>query len=234
MAERRRRNGPAPASERVRVRRRSDRADYDRATVYSILDQALVCHVGFTVDEQPYVTPTIHVREGDTLYLHGHSKNRMLKVVGSGAPVCIEATLVDAMVFGRSRFMNALNYRSVVALGRARLVEDEAERWHAVQLVVSRMLPAERVPLVRDLADYEVKQTAVVAFPLDECSAKIRSGPGVDEERDLANDVWAGEIPLRMVGDTPVGDEHVREGTDVPEHVTSWAERWGARGGLTG
>jgi uncharacterized protein len=213
-------------SQRVRVRRKPDRADYDQAIVHSILDQALICHVAFVADDQPYVIPTIHIREGDLLYLHGHKKNRMLNAMGSGIPVCVEATIIDAMMFGRSRFMNALNYRSVVALGSARLVEDEDERAHAAQLVIERMIPAERIPLVRELADYELKQTTFIAFPLDECSAKIRSGPGLDEERDLANEIWAGELPLRMVGDVPVPEEHVKPGTAVPEHVTSWPGRW--------
>jgi uncharacterized protein len=222
-----------PTSDRVRVRRKPDRGNYDQATVYSILDQALICHVGFVDEGQPYVIPTIHIRQGDVLYLHGHRKNRMLKVMAAGALVCIEATIVDSMMFGRSRFMNALNYRSVVALGQARLVEDEEERWHVARLVVERMVPEERIPLVRDLADYEVKQTGFVAFPLDECSAKIRSGSGTDEEKDLANGIWAGELPLRMVGDVPVADRFVKPGTSVPPYVTAWPDRWGSGDGIS-
>jgi uncharacterized protein len=228
------RGAPKPASDRVRVRRKPSRADYDQATVYSILDQALICHVGFVEDGQPYIIPTIHIREGDVLYLHGHGNNRTLKTMGSGAPVCVEATIIDAMMFGRSCFMNALNYRSVVALGRARTVEDEEERAHVAQLVIERMIPAERIAQVRELADYELKQTRFVAFPLDECSAKIRSGAGADEERDLANEIWAGELPLRMVGDVPVPEEHVKPGTPVPAHVTSWPGRWDWGNGISG
>ena len=227
VSDRGRKSGAAkPVSDRVRVRRKADRADYDQATVYSILDRALICHVGFLVEDQPYVIPTIHIREGNVLYLHGHKKNRALNTMGTGVPVCVEATIIDAMMFGRSCFMNALNYSSVVALGHARLVEDEEERWKVARLVVERMLPEQRIPHLRELADYEVKQTTFIAFPLDECSAKIRKGPGLDEERDLANEIWAGELPLRMVGDVPVPEEHVKPGTSVPEHVTSWPDRW--------
>ena len=223
-------SGAKPASDRVRVRRRSPRANYETATVHSILDQALICHLGFTVDDQPYVLPTIHVRIEDTLYLHGQNTNRMFNTAASGAPLCVEATIVDSMVLGRSWFHNSLNYRSVVALGTAREVDDPDEKLRAIETMVRRFVPPERLEHLREIADYELKQTIVIAFPLDECSAKIRSGAIVDEERDLSNPVWSGEFPLQVVVADPVADEYVPASTPLPEYAASWASRLGSTG----
>jgi nitroimidazol reductase NimA-like FMN-containing flavoprotein (pyridoxamine 5'-phosphate oxidase superfamily) len=213
--------GKAP-SKRSQVRRVPKRADYDRATISAILDEAIFCHVGLAGEGgQPFVIPMLHARVGDELYLHGATSSRLVRALGAGAPVCVTVTLADGLVLARSAFHHSMNYRSVVVLGTARLVEPAAERMAALEALVERLIP-ERWGDVRAPNPKELKATRVLAVPLDEASAKVRTGPPVDDEEDYALPVWAGVIPLRTETLDPVPDARMEDGTEVPGYVASW------------
>jgi len=211
----------AAPSERSRVRRAPKRAAYDRATVDAILDEALVCHLGFAHEGQPYVIPALHARVGDEVYVHASSAARLTRVLGSGAPACLTATLVDGLVLARSAFHHSLNYRSVVVLGRARLVAGERERSAALEAFTERLVPG-RWDAVRGPSAQELRATQVLALGLDEASAKVRTGGPVDDEEDLALDVWAGVVPLALRAGPPQADAHTPAGAAVPPHVAGW------------
>ncbi|MFL5796882.1 MAG: pyridoxamine 5'-phosphate oxidase family protein [Actinomycetota bacterium] len=204
-----------PPTPRVRVKRLPDRARYGRDVIADILDEALVCHVGFVVDGQPYVIPTIHARDGDRLYVHGSAASRMLRRLKGGVAVCVTATIVDGLVLARSAFHHSINYRSVVVLGHARIVDDAAGKLRALQAIVDHVAPG-RWSEVRGPNESELRQTTVLAVGLDEASAKIRSGPPKEEEDDLALPVWAGELPLRLVALDPLDDPHLLPGVGRP------------------
>ena len=203
------------ATDRTRVRRHPERGAYDREAIDAILDEALICHVGFVVDGQPFVIPTIHARAGDTLYLHGASASRMLRTLESGVDVCVTATLLDGIVLARSVYNHSMNYRSAVVLGRARLVDDADEKLAALEAVVEHMVPG-RWADARRPNGKELKATSVLALPLDEASAKIRTGPPSDFEEDEDLPVWAGVIPLRLVADAP---ERASDGLPLPPYI---------------
>jgi nitroimidazol reductase NimA-like FMN-containing flavoprotein (pyridoxamine 5'-phosphate oxidase superfamily) len=202
-------------SERTRVRRIPQRAAYDRATVHAILDEAMTCHVGLSNGEQPIVIPTIHWRVGDELFLHGSAASRMLEHGGDGAPLCVTVSLIDGLVFARSAFHHSMNYRSVVILGRARLVAEREEKLAALSALVNRFSPG-RAERVRAPSDLELKATAVLSLPLSEASAKVRSGGPNDDEADLALPVWAGVIPLQLVALAPQIAEPITPGEAAP------------------
>jgi uncharacterized protein len=212
-----------PASDRVRVKRRPARANYQKDVIYKIFDDALHCHVGIAIDDQPYILPNLHVRVGDHVYLHGDKRNNLIAHITSGKPLCIEVTTIDRIMWGRSAFQNSLNYRSAVALGVGRVVEDQEEKERALWALVRRILPAERIPTVRPLSDHEIKRTVVIAIPLDEASAKIRTGPAVDDAADLSIPVWAGEIPITTSLGTPIGDEKLLAGIEPPSYLDGWS-----------
>ncbi len=193
-----------PPSERTRLRRLPQRGSYERGTIDAILDEGLVCHVGFVAEGQPYVIPTTYARVGDQLYVHGSAASRMLRAI-SGAPVCVTVTLLDGLVLARSAFHHSMNYRSVVVLGRAVEVTDAAERLAALEAIVEHMQPG-RWSEVRPPSAQELRATSVLRLPIDECSAKIRSGGPIDDEADLALDCWAGVIPLRLQPQPPIRD----------------------------
>jgi len=203
---------------RTRLRRRPARAAYDRATVYAILDEALICHVGFSVDAQPYVIPTIHARVGDQLYMHGAAASRMMRALGEGIPACVTVTLLDSLVLARSAFHHSMNYRSVVVLGTATTVTDHAERLAALEAIVEHVVPR-RWREVRPPNAKELRATAVLRLPLREVSAKVRTGPPIDDADDLALDVWAGVLPLRTVVGPPVADPLLAAGITLPDSV---------------
>jgi len=184
-------------SERTRVRRVPRRGAYDRATIDAILDEALVCHVGLVHGAQPFVIPTIHVRVGDELFIHGSAASRLIEHGVSGAPLCITVTLVDGVVLARSAFHHSMNYRSVVILGQARGVSDQAEKFSALTALVNRFSPG-RAERVRAPNEQELKATTLFALPIAEASAKVRTGGPIDDEEDLTWPVWAGVIPLRL------------------------------------
>jgi nitroimidazol reductase NimA-like FMN-containing flavoprotein (pyridoxamine 5'-phosphate oxidase superfamily) len=209
----------AAPSDRVRVRRLPEKGAYDRATVEAILDDALVCHLAFVHDGQPFAIPTLHARVGDRLYVHGSSASRAVRVLGGGAPVGVTVTLVDGLVLARSVFEHSVEYRSVVVLGTATLVEDPAEKLAALEAFTEKLLPG-RWAEARQPSRKELKATAVLWLPLDEASAKVSAGPPDDGEGpDAALDVWAGNLPVRGSWGEPVPDPLLRAGIPVPESV---------------
>lgn len=185
------------------VKRHPERGVYDRATIDSILDQALICHLGFAFEGRPFVIPTIHARDGDTLYIHGSPGSRLLRTAKEGVDICVTATLLDGLVLARSVYNHSMNYRSAVILGRAREVVAIDEKLQAMRRVVEHVVPG-RWDDARQPNAGEIKGTTILALPLDEASAKIRSGPPVDDDADLELDVWAGVIPLGINPSAPV------------------------------
>jgi uncharacterized protein len=206
---------------RTTVKRRAQRGVYDRATVEAILDEGLVCHVGFVVEGQPYVLPTIYARVGGRLYLHGSAASRMLRTLGGGVEACVTVTLIDGLVLARSAFHHSMNYRSVVVLGTARPVVDPAYKRRALQAIVDHVVP-ERWNGVRGPNEQEMKATTVLELPLDEASAKVRSGGPLDDEADYALPVWAGQLPLELVPALPIADERLPAGVPIPRSVTAY------------
>ncbi len=205
----------AAPSDRTRVRRLPARGAYDAETVHAILDGGLVCHVGFVDDEQPFVIPTAYGRDGDVVYLHGSAASRMLRRLGAGIPVCVTVTLVDGVVLARSVFHHSMNYRSVVLLGTATLVEDDDERERGLRAIVEQITPG-RWNEVRGPNAKELKATAVLRLPIAEASAKIRSGGPIDDEEDMSWPCWAGHVPLRLEPLPPVRDEQLTNDLPAP------------------
>lgn len=209
-------------SSRTRVRRAPQRGAYDRAQIEAILDEALVCHVGFVHDEQPYVIPMLHARIGDVVYIHGSTASRMVRTLAGGARCSLTVTLLDAIVLARSAFHHSANYRSVTVLGRAALVAGAEEKLCALEAFSEQIAPG-RWSHVRAPSRQELKGTQVLALSLDEASAKIRSGPPADDEQDMGLGVWAGIIPLCLQASAPLADPQLAAGIAVPEHVRGWA-----------
>jgi len=207
---------------RTKVKRHPERGDYDRATIDAILDEALICHVGFVVVDHPYVIPTIHARDGDTLYLHGSPASRMLRNLAKGVDLCVTVTLLDGLVLARSVYNHSMNYRSVVVLGHAREVTETEEKLHAMQRVVEHIVPG-RWADARHPTEGEIKGTTILALSLNEASAKIRTGPPKDFDDDLALPVWAGLIPLKLEPSAPVADEGVE--TSAPDYAAKYTRR---------
>ena len=190
------------------VKRHPERGAYDRATIDPILDEALICHLGFVFEGRPFVIPTIHARDGDTLYVHGSPASRMLRAAKEGVDICVTVTLLDGLVLARSVYNHSMNYRSVVVLGRAREVTDRDEKLRAMQRVVEHVVPG-RWNDARRPSDGEIKGTTILALALDEASAKRRSGPPTDDDADLGLPVWAGVIPLGVEPGDPVPDSGI-------------------------
>jgi len=208
-------------TERTQVKRLPKRGHYDRETVYAILDAGFVCHVGFNADGQPYVIPTNYGRAGDTLYLHGSAASRMLRTLSGGVPVCVTVTHVDGLVLARSAFHHSVNYRSVVVLGTARLVEDPAEKMEALRIFTEHVLKG-RWNDVRQPTEQELKGTMVLALPLEEVSAKVRTGGPVDDEADYVLPVWAGVLPLETVPQPPQPDARLKADTPLPAYLKNY------------
>jgi nitroimidazol reductase NimA-like FMN-containing flavoprotein (pyridoxamine 5'-phosphate oxidase superfamily) len=183
----------------------SKRAVYDKERVHRILDEGFLCHLGFCSEGQTYVIPTVYARCDELLYVHGSGASRTLKALGQGAALCATITLVDGYVLARSAFHHSMNYRSVMILGRARLVSEAAERMKALRLITDHMVPG-RWDEVREPNALELKQTIVLALPMEEVSAKVRDGPPVDDSEDYARPVWAGVVPIRPQLGEPVDD----------------------------
>lgn len=207
-----------PPSDRVRIRRKPDRGHYDRATIDAILDEAIVGHVGYVIDGQPYVTPTCTWRTGDRLYWHGSSASRMLRATKDGAPVCVTVSLLDRLVLARSGFDHSVDYRSVMVLGRAYDVSDEAEKLAALEAFIEHLYPGRWAEL-RPATSKELKATSVLWMDLDEASAKIRDIGVHDEPGDETWPVWAGVVPVRQVPGEPEPDEFVPDGMPVPAYL---------------
>jgi len=209
-------------TERTQVKRLPKRGKYDRETVHNILDQGFVCHVGFNVDGQPFVIPTNYGRTGDVLYLHGSAASRMLRTLSGGVPVCVTVTHVDGLVLARSAFHHSVNYRSVVILGTARLVEDPGEKMEALRIFTEHVMKG-RWDDVRQPTEQELKATTVLALPLEEVSAKVRTGGPIDDEPDYALPVWAGVLPLGIAVKTPIPDEKRQQDRPIPEYLKNYS-----------
>jgi len=210
----------AAPSERTRVVREAHRAVYDRSEIYKILDEGFFCHVGFTADSQTYVIPTMYARVSDAIYFHGSAASRMLRN-SSGLSVCITVTLADGLVLARSVFNHSMNYRSVVALGIAQLVDAPAEKLEALHSFTEKILPG-RWNDARQPNERELKATSILRLPLTEVSAKVRIGPVEDDADDYALNVWAGFVPLRLVADAPIRDERCDPSLPVPNYATNF------------
>ena len=209
---------------RTRVVREPQRAVYDREAVYQILDEAFLCHVGFAVDGQPFVIPTSYGRKDATLYIHGSAASRMLKQMKDGVPVCVTVTLLDGLVLARSVFNHSMNYRSVVILGKAMLVDDADEKLAALRALSEHILPG-RWDDSRRPNERELKQTSVLRVPIEEFSAKVRTGPPIDDEEDYAFPTWAGVIPLEMKAGAPIADPRLDPSRQAPTYATSYVRR---------
>ncbi len=210
-----------PATPRTTLRRRPGRGSYDRDLVHAILDEGLVCHVGFVDAGQPYVLPTTYARVGDRIVLHGSTANRMLRTLAAGAPACLTVTLLDGLVLARSAFHHSMNYRSVVVLGTATVVQGIEERRRARAAIVEHVARG-RSGACRPPSDAEGEGTLVLELPVNEASAKVRAGPPIDDAEDLALGFWAGVLPLRLAPGAPVPDPGLAAGIPVPEHVRGW------------
>jgi len=210
-----------PVTPRTRVKRLPKRAAYDRASIDAILDSALVCHVGFTVDGQPYVIPTLHARIGETVYIHGSAASRMLGTAAEGIPICVTVTHIDGLVLARSAFHHSVNYRSVVVLGIATLVIDDETKLAAMRRLIEHVAPG-RWDHIRQPNSKELAATSVLSIPIVEASAKIRTGPAIDDEADYTLPIWAGEIPLAISAGAPIADPRVQRTIPIPAHVTGY------------
>ena len=207
---------------RTRVVREAHRGVYDRETAYRILDEGFLCHVGFVADGQPYVIPTSYGRHGDNLYIHGSAASRMLKQMKEGIPVCVTVTLLDGLVLARSVFNHSMNYRSVVVLGKASLVENAPEKLEALRILSEHIIPG-RWADARQPNERELKQTSVLKLPIEEFSSKVRIGPPVDDEEDLSFPTWAGVVPLELKSGEPIKDEHDTPDQLAPAYATHYS-----------
>ena len=203
---------------RTQLRRLPNRGSHESAAIHAILDAGFLAHVGFQTDGQPFVIPTLYGREDNTLYLHGSAASRMLRQLESGVPACVTVTLIDGLVLARSAFHHSMNYRSVVAFGTARKIEDSARKTHALR-IISQQVIAGRWNDVRGPSEKELKATAVLEFSIEEASAKIRQGPPADDEDDYSLPVWAGVVPLKLEAETPMPDARLAQGVELPPYV---------------
>lgn len=208
-------------TKRNKVRRMPARGQYEREEVYRIVDEALICHVGFVADGQPFVIPTLHARDGDTLLLHGSSASRLMRHAGAGGNLCVTVTHVDGIVLARSIFNHSINYRSAVLFGQGQLITGTAEKLVALARFTERLLPG-RWDDAREPNRQELKATAVVAMPIDSASAKVRIGPPKDDAEDLALPVWAGVLPLEQRYGEPVPDPAADPAHALPPYLAAF------------
>jgi len=209
---------------RTRVVRESHRGVYDRETLYRILDEGFLCHVGFVADGQPFVIPTSYGRKDANLYIHGSAASRMLRQLKDTVPVCVTVTLLDGLVLARSVFNHSMNYRSVVILGKATLVEDPREKIAALYAISEHILPG-RWADARQPNERELKQTSVLGVPIEEFSAKVRTGPPIDDEEDYSFPTWAGVLPLEMIARAPISDPRLDPVRDVPGYIRTYSRQ---------
>lgn len=207
---------------RSEIRRLAKRAVYDRTAIDAILDESLICHVGFVVDGQPFVIPTIHVRIGDSIFLHGSPASRMLQTLAGGTEACLTVTLVDGLVLARSAFHHSMNYRSVVLFGKGSAVAEESKKVNILRCLSEHLIRG-RWADVRAPNPSELKGTLVVEIPIDEVSAKVRTGPPLDDEEDYALRVWAGVLPLRLAASAPLADPRLPSEFPVPHYAADYA-----------
>jgi nitroimidazol reductase NimA-like FMN-containing flavoprotein (pyridoxamine 5'-phosphate oxidase superfamily) len=210
-----------PQTDRTKLKRLPKRGHFDRETVYAILDEGFICHVGFAVDGKPFVIPTGYARVDDKLYIHGSQASRMLRSLAGGLDACVTVTIVDGLVLARSAFHHSMNYRSVLVFGRASLVDDPKEKYDAL-LALSEHIVRGRWADVREPNEQEMKQTTVLCLPIEEASAKIRTGPPLDDEEDYALPMWAGVVPLKLVAGEPVDDPRLPPEIPVPDYAAHY------------
>jgi nitroimidazol reductase NimA-like FMN-containing flavoprotein (pyridoxamine 5'-phosphate oxidase superfamily) len=210
-----------PPSERVRLRRKRERASYEREVIDAILDEALIAHLGIVEDGQPFVIPTLHARRGDVVYCHGSSASRTLRALAAGVPACLTVSLIDGLVLARAAMHHSANYRSAMLIGTARIVVDDEEKRAALRAVVEHIVPG-RWDDVRAPTENELKATSVLALAIDEASAKVRAGGPMDDEEDYALPAWAGVIPLTSTARTPEPDPRLPAGIAPPAYATDY------------
>lgn len=208
-------------TERTQIRRLPQRGNYDHQVIYQILDEGLVCHLGFVVDHQPFVIPTAYGRVEDQLYIHGSPASRMLRSLIRGFEVCVTVTLLDGLVLARSAFHHSMNYRSVVIFGTATLVEDADQKLEALRAFTEHVVPG-RWAEVRQPSRQELQATVVLSLPLAEASAKVRTGPPTDDEADYSLPVWAGVLPLQLVASDAMSDPRLQQGMTLPAYVQNY------------
>jgi uncharacterized protein len=211
---------------RTRITREPQLAIYDREVAYRILDEGFICHVGFSVDDQPYVIPTSYGRSGDELFIHGSAASRMLRSLSGGMPVCVTVTLLDGLVLARSVFNHSMNYRSVVILGTATAVQNEEEKIAALRILSEHIIPG-RWAEARQPNDRELKATTVLRLPITEFSAKVRTGPPIDEEDDYSFPTWAGVIPLQMTAGAGIADPRLPQNVAMPRYAQKYVRMTG-------
>jgi nitroimidazol reductase NimA-like FMN-containing flavoprotein (pyridoxamine 5'-phosphate oxidase superfamily) len=209
-------------TDRTKLKRLPKRGHFDRETVYGILDEGFICHVGFAPEGQPFVVPTGYARVGDKLYIHGSQASRMLRTLSDGIDACVTVTIIDGLVLARSAFHHSMNYRSVIIFGRATIVEEGEEKMKAL-LALSEHIIRGRWAEVREPTESEMKMTTVLSVPLVEASAKIRTGPPLDDEEDYAMNVWAGVIPLKLEAGEPIRDPRLPDGIEVPDYARHYS-----------
>jgi uncharacterized protein len=210
-----------PQTERTTLKRLPKRGSFDREVINAILDEGFVCHVGFIADGKPVVIPTGYARLDENLIIHGSQASRMLRALGKGIDVCVTVTLIDGFVLARSAFHHSMNYRSVVVFGRAEVVDVREEKFAALRALSEHMIPG-RWDYVREPNEQELQQTTVLSVPLNEASAKIRTGQPIDDDEDYDLPIWAGIVPLRMSAEAAIADPLMRMAVDVPAHVLSY------------
>jgi nitroimidazol reductase NimA-like FMN-containing flavoprotein (pyridoxamine 5'-phosphate oxidase superfamily) len=211
-------------TQRTRVIREPDRGVYDRETIYRILDEGFLCHVGFSVEGQPFVIPTSYGRKDADLYIHGSAASRMLRKIKAGVPVCVTVTLLDGLVLARSVFNHSMNYRSVVILGKATLVDDPQEKLTALRVLSEHIIPG-RWDDARQPNEKELKATSVLRVPIEEFSAKVRTGPPIDDEEDYSFPTWAGVMPLQTTVGNPINDPRLESVRAVPDYVQNYSRK---------
>jgi nitroimidazol reductase NimA-like FMN-containing flavoprotein (pyridoxamine 5'-phosphate oxidase superfamily) len=216
-------DNPMPTP-RTRVIREPDRGVYDRETVYRILDEGFLCHVGFVADGQPFVIPTSYGRKDSNLYIHGSAASRMLRRLKQSVSLCVTVTLLDGLVLARSVFNHSMNYRSVVVLGKATLVDDADEKLDALRVLAEHIIPG-RWDDARRPNERELKATSVLRLPIEEFSAKVRTGPPIDDEEDYSFPTWAGVIPLEMRTGSAINDPRLDPARAVPDYVRNYARK---------
>ena len=210
-----------PQTDRTKLKRLPKRGHFDRETVYGILDEGFICHVGFAPGGQPVVIPTGYARVDDKLYIHGSQASRMLKTLAGGVDACVTVTIIDGLVLARSAFHHSINYRSVVIFGRATLIEDREQKYAAL-VALSEHIIRGRWNDVREPTEQEMRATTVLELPLVEASAKIRTGPPLDDEEDYALPVWAGVVPLRLQAGEPIPDPRLSAEISVPGYARDY------------
>ncbi|HEX8246752.1 MAG TPA: pyridoxamine 5'-phosphate oxidase family protein [Pyrinomonadaceae bacterium] len=209
------------STKRTKLKRMPKRGNFERETIYRILDEAFICHIGFVVDRQPFVIPTAYGRIGDNLLIHGSAASRMMRALSGEIELCFSVTLIDGLVLARSAFHHSMNYRSVVIFGKAKIITDETEKLSALKAFTEHIVP-NRWTEVRPPTANELKATTVLSLSLQEASAKIRTGDPKDDEADYQSDIWAGVIPLRLTADKPINDAKLKNGVELPPSVSGY------------